>query len=344
MSMSIFTLGSAVPSIRAGKFLNRGLVLAAVLIGMVPALVSPAIAADAWPSKTVRMIVPFAPGGPADSSARVLTDVMSPQMGTPMIVENKPGAGSILGVTSAVQSKDGHTLLMGSNSMVINPSLMPNVTYDVARDFDAIGMVSSQPLVLVVPSSSNIKSVADLIAEAKAHPGDLSAGNSGNGTMAHLAAEIFAAQTGTSLMTVPYKGESALLPDLISGIVSTGFLNLPSVLPHVKAGRLRALAVSSPQSVVDLPDVPTFRSLKLPSLELLAWAVLVAPKGTIPPEGLTKLEGLLSKALTSEVVQKRFASMGLTPMILGREATANFLKAEGARYAEVIKSRGIKAN
>ena len=301
-----------------------------------------AAAADAWPTKPVRIIVPFAPGGGADGSARVLAEVLAPQLGQAVIVENKPGAGSAIGVAAALQSRDGHTLLMGSNSMVINPSLNPKLTYDVARDFDAIGMVSQQPLVLVVPAESKAKTVADLVAQAKAQPGKLSAGNSGTGTLAHLTAELFAQETGTSLVSVPYKGESALMPDLISGLVSMGFLNLPSVIVHIRSGRLRALAVSSAQPVAELSSVPTFRSLKLQSLEVEGWATLVAPKGSIPADGLARLEKLLAAALQSEVVKKRFDALSLETFTRGREATAQYLKVEGSRWGQVVKSRGIQ--
>ena len=330
-----------IPALTSHSIRRFVLALAATVLAGIPAL--HATAADAWPNKVVRIIVPFAPGGGADSSARALAEILSPQLGQPVIVENKPGAGSAIGVVAAAQSKDGHTLLMGSNSMVINPLLNSSITYDVARDFDAVGMVSAQPLVLVVPSTSTIRSISDLIAQAKAKPGQLSAGNSGSGTLAHIAAELFAAQTGVSLTPVPYKGESALMPDLMGGLVSLGFLNLPSVAPHIKSGRLRALAVSSSQPVADLPGVPTFRSLNYPNLEVQGWAALLAPKGTIPPEGLTKLEGMLSKALASETIKTRFATLNLTPVIQGHEATAQFLKAEAARYGAVIKARGIKA-
>lgn len=299
-------------------------------------------AAEAWPTRPVRIIVPFAPGGGADGSARVLAEVLAPQLGQAVIVENKPGAGSAVGVAAALQSRDGHTLLMGSNSMVINPALNPRLTYDVARDFDAIGMVSQQPLVLVVPAESKAMTVAELVAQAKAQPGKLSAGNSGTGTLAHLTAELFAQETGTSLVSVPYKGESALMPDLISGLVSMGFLNLPSVIVHIRSGRLRALAVSSAQPVAELQGVPTFRRLKLQSLEVEGWATLVAPKGSIPPEGLARLEKLLAAALQSDVVKKRFTALSLEPFTSGREATAKYLKAEGSRWGEVVKSRGIQ--
>lgn len=304
----------------------------------------PSIAADPWPAKTVRIIVPFAPGGAADSSARVLAEILAPQLGQGVIVENRPGAGSAIGVTAAAQSKDGHTLLMGSNSMVINPILNPALSYDVARDFDAVGMVSSQPLVLVVPAASTIRSVADLVAEAKAKPGQLSAGNSGNGTLAHLTSVLFELQTGTDLTSVAYKGESALMPDLLSGLVSLGFLNLPSVMPHIRSGRLRAVAVSAPQPLAELPGVPSFRALNLPALEVQGWAALLAPKGTIPPEGLARLESLLGKALASDQVKARFAALNVAPVVAGRDATAAYLKQEGARWQQVIKTRGIKAD
>jgi tripartite-type tricarboxylate transporter receptor subunit TctC len=301
-------------------------------------------AADPWPTKTVRIIVPFAPGGGSDVSARVLAELFAPQLGQGVIVENKPGAGSALGVNAAAQSKDGHTLLMGSNSMVINPTFNPQIGYDVARDFDAVGMVSAQPLVLVVPASSPIKSMPDLVAAAKAKPKAVTAGNSGNGTLAHIASELFASQAGVDIQPVPYKGESALMPDLIGGLVACGFLNLPSVVPHIRSGKLRAIAVSSPQPVADLPGVPTLRSLNFPSLEVQGWAALLAPKGTIPPEGLAKLETLLASALASDLVKTRFAALSVTPVTMTRQQTAQFLEAEAARYAGVIKSRNIKAS
>lgn len=306
-------------------------------------LFATAARADAWPSRTVRIIVPFPPGGPADGTARVLAEQFTAELGQSVIVENRPGAGSAIGVTAAAQSKDGHTLLMGSNSMIINPSLLPSIGYDVERDFEAVGMVSAQPLVLVVPASSAITSVAELIAEAKTNPGKVSTGNSGYGTLAHLTSEIFAAQTGTVLTPVPYKGESALLPDLVGGLVAAGFLNLPGIAAQIKSGKLRPLAVSSPQPLPALPGVPTFRALGYPAIEVQGWAAIVAPKGTIPPDGLARLEAALAKALDSPAVQERFTALSLDVLKMDRAATAAFLKAEGERYGAIIRARGIKA-
>ena len=326
----------------AGRFSRRA-ALATLAAGIASAL-QPARAADraAWPPAPLRIIVPFAPGGGADGSARVLADVFAPRLGQPVVVENRPGAGSAIGVMAALQSNDGHTLLMGSNSMVINPVLNPKLGYDVARDFDAIGMVSQQPLVLVVPAESKAYSVAGLIALLKAEPANYSAGNSGTGTLAHLTAESFALATGTQLVSVPYKGESALLPDLIAARVSLGFLNLPSVMPHIRAGRLRALAVSSPQAVPALPGVPTFRSLGLQSLEVRGWAALLAPKGSIATQDLDRLAKLLDEALRSSAVKERFATLSLEPFIESREATSRFLRAEGEHWQRLIQTRGIQ--
>jgi tripartite-type tricarboxylate transporter receptor subunit TctC len=313
-------------------------------VGVAPALLSGrSHASDAWPSRPIRIIVPFAPGGGSDVSARVLAELFASELKQSVVVENKPGAGSVVGVSAAAQSRDGHTLLMASNSTVINPVLRPPVPYDVERDFEAVGMVSAQPLVLVVPESSSIRSVDYLVGRARTRPGQLSAGNSGSGTLAHLTTVLFEMKVGVDLTPVPYKGESALMPDLMAGRVDLGFLNLPSVIPHIRAGRLRALAVSSPQPIVDLPGVPTFRALNLPELEVQGWAALLAPKGTIPVAGLERLQALLRQALQSDVVRTRFAALSVQPVLATRAETAAALRDEAARWSTVIKTRGIKA-
>ncbi|WP_137919076.1 tripartite tricarboxylate transporter substrate binding protein [Hydrogenophaga sp. 2FB] len=317
---------------------------ASALTGSLAAAPLTALANTDWPTRPVRIVVPFAPGGGADSSARVLAELFGNTLGQAFIVDNKPGAGSAIGVNHVAQSKDGHTLLMGSNSMVINSLLVPNIGYDVNKDFDVVGMVSDQPLVLVVPSNSSLQSMNDVIREGKAAPGKLTAGNSGNGTLAHLTAEMFAGETGIEFTHVPYKGESAMMPDVLAGLVSLGFLNLPSVLPHIRAGKLRAIAVSSPKPVADLPGVPTLRSLNYPSLEVQGWAALFAPKGSIPAAGLAKLEAQLTQALQSDTVKTKFASIGVAPVLQNRAQAGQFMRSEIDRYAAVIKARGIKAN
>ncbi len=299
-------------------------------------------AADAWPVRTVRIVVPFPPGGPADGSARVLAEAMAPQLGQAMIVENRPGAGGVIGIAAAAQAKDGHTLLMGSTSMVITPSLNPNLPYDVFRDFDPIGMVSAQPLVVVVPGASPIRSIDDLVKTARARPGTLTAANSGNGTLSHLAAELFCAKTGVSITSVAYKGENALMPDLLTGTVSLGFLNMPITLPLIREGRLRALAVATRDPLPELPGVPTLRSQGVDGLEAQGWAALLATKG-IPEDGLAKLEKLLDEALASPRVRERFAAFGVAPVVSGRAKLRDYLVSEGDRWGQVVRTRGIKA-
>jgi len=322
--------------------ISRRRALASIFAACAALPFSPTAMAQAWPTKTLRIIVPFAPGGPADGSARVLAEAMAPALGQLIIVENKTGAGGAIGVTAAAQSNDGHTLLMGSTSMVVTPHLIPNVQYNVTRDFEPIGMVSAQPLVLVVPASSPLRSVKDVIAAAKASPGKLTAGNSGNGTLAHLTAELFSKQTDVSLTSVPYRGESALMPDLLSGNVDMGFINLPVTIPQVRAGKLRALAVTAAQPLTELPGVQTFKALGISEMEVEGWAALLATRG-VPPEGRARLETALSKALATDEVRKRFAEFGVTPVVKDHANTAAYLKSEGERWGQVVRSRGIKA-
>jgi tripartite-type tricarboxylate transporter receptor subunit TctC len=314
------------------------------LVATAGAMVCPTIvrAAGPWPTAVVRIIVPFAPGGPADGSARILAEVMAPKLGQSIVVENRSGAGGAIGIAAAAASKDRHTLLMGSTSMVITPTLQPkSATYDVMRDFDPVGMVSAQPLVAVVSAASPIKTIADLIAAARANPNQLTAANSGNGSLAHLTAELFCAKVGVQIASVPYRGESALTPDLLAGTVSVGFLNLPVMLPLIRDGRLRALAVTTPAPVPELPGVPTLRSLGIDGVEAEGWAALLAAKG-IPEDGLARLEQLLNEALESQQVRDRFVAFGVAPVFSGRTKLREFLLAEAERWGQVIRTRNIK--
>jgi tripartite-type tricarboxylate transporter receptor subunit TctC len=243
---------------------------------------------------------------------------------------------------AAAQARDGHTLLMGSNSMVINPLLNPSLSYSVARDFDAIGMVSEQPLVMVVPASSTITTVDQFIRQARAAGSPLTAGNSGNATLAHLTAELFSIQTSIPITSVAYKGEAALMPDLIESRIAFGFLNLPTVLPHLRSGRLRALAVSTAQVHPDLPQTPTLAQSGFPALEVTGWAVLLAPSGTFDPGARDRLSQRLAQALRSDSLIQKFKTLGVAPVIRDPQATARHLAAEAERWQTVIRSRGIK--
>ena len=302
------------------------------------AIVQPATA-QAWPARPVRIVVPFPPGGAADGSARVLAEVMAKSLWQSMVVENKPGAGSVVGTQAVVQSNDAHTLLMGSTSMTILPALRSDLGYDIQRDLQAVGMVSAQPLVLSVAASSPLKSLDDVIARGKA--GDLTSGNSGNGTLSHLTTELFNLRQGTKILSVPYKGESALVPDIVGGTTAMAFLNLPSALPLLKSGRLRAIAATSAQPIAALPGVPTLKSLGLAEFVIEGWAALFAARD-LPADGVARLSALLQQALADAGVKERFAAFGVEAVSGTPQALRDFLRSETGRWGEVVRGRGIK--
>lgn len=309
------------------------------------ALLTPALdgaAQSGWPSRPVRIVVPFPPGGPADGSARALVEPMSAALGQPVIVENLPGAGGITGTSAAARATDAHTLLMTSTSATILPALRQDLPFDIRRDFEPVGMVSAQPLVLVVTSGAPFATLSELAEAARARPGVLTSGTSGNGTLSHLAIELLNSRLKVAITPVPYKGESAILPDLLNGTLTMAFINLPITVPQIRAGKLRALAVSSPEPAPELPDVPTFGALGLSGMVIQGWAALVAARG-VPPEALPRLESTLREALSSRGVRERFAALGLTPMPSTRAELRDFLNAETERWGDLVRSRGIRA-
>jgi tripartite-type tricarboxylate transporter receptor subunit TctC len=325
-------------STRTGeRSVARRRALAAILVavtGLVPALA----AAQAWPTKAVRVIVPFPPGGAADASARVLGEVMAKSLGQPIVVENRPGAGSIVGTQAAAQSNDGHTLLMGSTSMTILPALRHDLAYDVQRDFQPISMVSAQPLVLAVAAGSPIKTLEDVVARGKT--GDLTSGNSGNGTLSHLTTELFNLKMGTKIVSVPYKGENALVPDIVGGTIGMGFVNLPSALPLLKAGRLRAIVVTSAAPLPELPGIRTLKAAGMQEGVIEGWAALFAAKD-VPAAGVQRMEQALRQALADPAVKERFASLGVEPRPGTQAQLRDYVKTETARWGEVVRSRHI---
>jgi tripartite-type tricarboxylate transporter receptor subunit TctC len=302
----------------------------------------PARAQAAWPSKKITIVVPFPPGGASDASARVLGEVMAKALGQAIVVENKPGAGSVIGTQAVVQSNDGHTLLMGSTSMTILPALRSDLPYDPVKDLQPVGMVSRQPLVLSVAADSPLKTLEDVIARGRAGS-ELTAGNSGNGSLSHLTTELFNIRMGTHLLPVPYKGESALMPDIVGGTTAMAFLNLPSALPLLKAGRLRALAVTSAKELPALPGVRTLRSLGFEDFVIDGWAALYAAKD-VPAAGVERLEKELQKALGEPAVQARFEALGVTPDPSTSGALREFTRKEIARWGEVVRTKSIKVN
>ena len=319
---------------------ERRTLLAWSIAGIAALRFDPALA-QAWPARSVRIIVPFPPGGAADGSARVLAEAMGKPLGQPIVVENRAGAGSIVGTQAAVQSNDGHTLLMGSTSMTILPSLRSDLSYDVQRDLQPVGMVSSQPLVLCTAANSSLMSIDDVI--DKGRSGDLTAGNSGVGTLSHLTTELFNLKQGTKILSIPYKGESALIPDIVSGTTAMAFLNLPSALPLLKSGQLRPIVVTSADRVAALAQTPTMKSLGMDDFVIKGWAAMFAAKD-VPAIGVEHMERLLQEAIADPAVRKRFVSFGVDPEPSSRAALRDYVRNEIARWGEVVRSRGIKLN
>jgi tripartite-type tricarboxylate transporter receptor subunit TctC len=318
--------------------LNRRTLLASSAAAVASGMLPMARAQASWPTKPITIVVPFAPGGAGNGSVRILAEIIGPQMGQALVVENRAGGGGIPGTQYVVNSNDDHMLLMGSTSMTILPALRNDLGYDVQRDLQAVGMISSQPVVFAVPANSPIKSLDDLIARAKV--GDVTAGNSGVGTLSHLTTELLNRKLGLKLLAVPYKGDAQLIPDLVAGTIAMGVMNLPVALPLIQGGRLRAVAVTSAAPVASLPGVKTLNTLG-PEFVISGWAALFAGRN-VPAAGVERFATQLRAALQQESVRERFASFGVAPEIATPAQTRDYVASEMARWADVVKARGIK--
>jgi tripartite-type tricarboxylate transporter receptor subunit TctC len=283
--------------------------------------IAPWAQAQAWPGKPVRIVVPFAAAGTTDIIARALAPELQRAFGQPFVVDNKPGAGGNSGAAEVAKSPpDGYTLLMGTvGTHAINPALYPKMPYDHVKDFAPITLCAGVPNVLVmnpgIAAKYQIGSVADLVRAAKANPGKLNVASSGNGTSIHLSAELFKSMTGTYMVHLPYRGSGPALIDLLGGSADLMFDNLPSSLPHIKAGKLKALAVTSAVRSAVLPDLPTIAEAGGPALkgfEASSWFGLLAPAGT-PADIVNRVQQEVAKSLSSAAVKERLVSQGAIP-------------------------------
>ncbi len=316
---------------------TRRALLALPLLAALPAL------AQSWPTRPVRIIVPFAAGGPADILARLLAENFAGRLGQPVVVENRGGAGGIIGAQAAAQANDAHTLFFGSVSMTVVPHLQAQpVGYDLTRDFAPLGLVASAPFVLAVAANSPLRDVAGLVAAARARPGALAAGNSGRGTLSHLALELFNERAGVQIEPVSYRGEGVLLPDLINGTVATAFISLSSALPQLREGRLRALASVGEARLEALPEVPTLAEQGIAAVEVDGWQALFATP-TVPEAARDRVAALLAEALADPAIAARIRGFGLLPARRDRAAFATAFAEEYRRWGEVIRARGIRA-
>ncbi|WP_398499267.1 Bug family tripartite tricarboxylate transporter substrate binding protein [Variovorax sp.] len=303
-----------------------------------------ALAQAPYPSKPIRLVVPFAAGGAVDTVGRVVGERLSTQMGQPVIVDNRPGANANIGTENVARSApDGYSLLVAANGVVTNNTLYPKLSFNGLRDFVAVARLGYAPLVLVVPASAPYKSVPELLAAARAKPGDMSYGSAGNGSSGHLAGALLASVGKFDALHVAYKGGSPALVDLIAGRTSFMLLNPLEVLPHIQSGRLRALAVSGAQRAPMLPNVPTMAEAGLPNFDASVWWTLLAPAGTAP-EVVAKLNAETRKALADAGTREKLGALGAVITPSSPQEAAAFLKSESAKWEQVIRAADIKAD
>lgn len=296
---------------------------------------------ETFPSRSVRLIVPNPPGGSNDAAARTLAQALSEIWLHPVVVENRAGAGGNIGVqAAAATSPDGYTYLLSSpGPITINPSLYKKLPFDPEKDFIPIALIATVPIVLMVSTKSSAKTVKELISLAKEQEGRMNFASSGIGSTHHLAAELFKKMTNVSLKHVPYRGAAPAMNDLIAGHVPILFDNLPTVIPQVQSGNVRALAVASPTRLASLPDIPTFAEAGVPGFEASSWFGMLAPTGT-PPDIVNKVTADVQKALSRPDVQKSFETMGAQPAAVSGPDFRKFMKKETEKWADVIKTSG----
>ena len=305
-------------------------------------LAAPAWAQE-WPAKPLRIIVPFPPGQAADTIARIIGEGLTTSLGQPVVIENRPGAGGTLGADlTAKAAADGYTLGMAGNAtMSIAPSLYAKLSYAPLKDFAPVTNIAAVPCVYCVNPASPVHGIQDLIALAKARPGEIKYGSSGNGSTSHLVQALFAAMAGVDVAHIPYKGSVPSITDLIGGRITFVAETTPPVLPHVKAGRLRAIGVSSAKRIPFLPDLPSLDEQGVKGYDVIAWGGLVAPAGT-PTPILERLNREIVKIVNMPEVQQRFNEMAIIPVGNTREQFAAFLKAELPQWATAVKVSGAK--
>ena len=313
-----------------------------VLIAALGLSVLPAAHAQGYPNRPVKIIVPFATGGPADNYARLLAQRLQDAMGQPFVVDNKPGAGSVIGTDLAAKSApDGYTLLMMSNTQTVNETLIPNKPYALMRDFVGIAPVNYSDLVLVAHPGTGIQTVNDLLKRAQAQPGKLNYASSGPGTPYHMAGELLKSMAKIDLVHVPYKGSSGARTDVLSGQVDMMFDAVTTMTEQIRAGKVRALATSGKTRSDVLPDVPTLHEAGVPNYEATIWLGLIAPKGT-PKTVIDQLNAAVSKIMSQPDIRQQLSKQGAVPMVMTAAAFDKYLQDDVAKWAQLIKSANIK--
>ena len=312
-----------------------------ILLALLLCLAAPSVLAQAYPAKPVRMVVPFAPGGGVDVTARILAQQLTERTKQTFLVENRTGASGIIGTEFVAKSApDGYTLLVGSQTTQAVVPAMYKVSYDTARDFTGVTEIARSPLMIVIHPSLPVKTVADLIKLARAHPGELSFGAASGGTP-HLAGELFKLTAKVDLLFVPYKGEGPAIADAMGGQISMVFSNLPVALPQARGGRLRGLAVTSAQRIPGATEFPTVAESGLPGFEAFTWFGCFAPAGT-PREVVAKLNADAVAALNVAEAKEKMAAQGLFVTANAPDPFNEFVKKEIARWTKIVKDAGVK--
>ena len=315
------------------------LVVFVLLCGFVPA----ASCAQTYPVRPVRLVAPFPPGSSVDFTSRLFVPGLSESLGQQFVVDNRPGAAGNIGAELVARATpDGYTLLTAPSSLAANASLYRKRTFDLARDFEAISLLTSAPHVLAVRLTLPAKSIKELVALAKARPGQLTYASTGVGSASHLAMELFRLSSGLTYIHVPYKGSANTVPDLIGGQVDMTTSSIIALLPHVKGGRLRALGITSPQRSPAAPDIPTIAESGYPGFETETWAALLGPAG-MPGHVVKLLNATIARIVKTPDVTDRIAAQGAAPRVGTPEQARAFIKTELAKWEKVIAAAGIKA-
>ena len=301
-------------------------------------------AQDAWPSRPIRFILPFPPGGGTDILGRLIAERLTANLGQPVVAENRGGAGGNVGAEAAAKSApDGYTIVLVAPSLAISPSLYSKLNYDPVKDFAPVSLVATVPNVMITNPEVPARTLKEFIALAKSKPWQMNFGSGGSGTSNHLAGELFNIVAGVKLVHIPYKGVNLAMNDVISGRVQLVFIGIPAAVPHIKAGRLRALALVAPNRSSVLPDVPTVAEAGLPKFEVTTWYGILAPAGT-PAPIIERLNGELRKVMHSSELKPRLEALATDPVTSTPEEFADLIKREIAKWAEVVREAGVKAD
>lgn len=321
---------------------RRGFVFAWPAAGALALVSRPSLFAQGYPARPVRIIVPFAAGGPADVYGRVIGQRLQEAMGGNFLIENRPGAGSVIGTEAAASAAaDGYTLLLMSNAHTVNESLIPNKPYALLRDFEPIAPLNYSDLVLVARSGLPAKNLADLLAQAKEKPDGMTYASSGPGTPYHMAGELFKAMAGVSIIHVLYKGSAGARTDVLGGQVDMMFDAIPTMAPHLASGRVKAIGTTGLKRSPVLPDVPTIAESGVPGYEATIWLGLMAPRG-VPSQVVERLNAEIGKIVTDPNIRQAWAEQGATSMSMSTAEFARYLEDDIAKWAKVVRMSGAK--